>query len=574
MKKLSIILIIALNGFIFLETFSQPQKAIHPMTGQGARGISYGNLYWDNPSDISYNEVYLSSDSSLVYNLDPSVKVQSGFPATVFDSVSIAELLSPGKKYYWRVVEFDSTGNNPGDVWFFRSYALNGYIEEYFPNLNDWEVLGPNGINNWKISNTSFAGTQPPELKFDNIPASNGISRIIHKTVLATDVYSGIRFNYYFDGASGSTIGCAYTNDDGITWTKLWETSPSGNISGMANFPLPNETYLQIGFYFEGNTNNLNGWYIDDVRLMLPLGGPLPPKRVKAKADTSALRVNLSWDAGSSPSPCNYRIERKEGIPISTNNYSLLTDVPFNTLSYLDTSIQLKKNYTYRIQIIYGPPGMGSNWSNEATAYVPSVVPVELKNFSAGIKNNNVRLNWMTASETNNKGFEVERSIKNSNLKIKNFETIGFVNGNGTSTQLNTYSFNDENVSAGKYIYRLKQIDFDGSFEYSTEIEVEIALPVEFALYQNYPNPFNPTTIIKYSIPSLALWERVSEGRVRVFLKVYDILGNEVTTLVNEEKQPGEYEVEFDGSKLSSGVYFYQLKTGSFIQTNKMILMR
>jgi hypothetical protein len=102
----------------------------------------------------------------------------------------------------------------------------------------------------------------------------------------------------------------------------------------------------------------------------------------------------------------------------------------------------------------------------------------------------------------------------------------------------------------------------------------EKELPTGFSLFQNYPNPFNPTTIIKYSISSLALWERVSEGRVRVFLKVYDILGNEVTTLVNEEKPPGEYEVEFDGSKLSSGVYFYQLRAGSFIQTNKMILMR
>jgi hypothetical protein len=563
MKKLSIILIIAFNGFIFLETFSQPQKAIHPMTGQGARGISYGNLYWDNPSDISYNEVYLSSDSSLVNNLDPSVKVQSGFPATVFDSVSIAELLSPGKKYYWRVVEFDSVGSNPGDVWFFRSYALDAYIQEYFSNLNDWEILGPNGTNNWKISNTSVAGAQPPELKFDNTPASNGISRIIYKSVLATPG-SGIRFNYYFDGDSGSTIGCVYTTDDGITWTKFWETSPSGNISGMANLRLPNETYIQIGFYFEGNTNNLNGWYIDDVKMDLPLGGPLPPKTVKAKADTSALRVNLSWDTGSSPSPSNYRIERKEGIPISANNYSLLTDVPFNTLSYLDTSIQLNKIYTYRIRIIYGP-GMGSNWSNEATAYVPSVVPVELINFSAGIKNNNVRLNWMTASENNNKGFEVERSIKNSNLKIKNFETIGFVNGNGTSTELNTYSFNDENVSAGKYIYRLKQIDFDGSYEYSNEIEVEIALPVEFALYQNYPNPFNPSTTIKYALPT----------DLKVTLEVYNIVGQKVTTIINNEsKEAGFHEVNFNGVSLSSGIYFYKLTTENFSSTKKFVLLR
>jgi hypothetical protein len=201
-------------------------------------------------------------------------------------------------------------------------------------------------------------------------------------------------------------------------------------------------------------------------------------------------------------------------------------------------------------------------------------LPVELVSFSAESNDDNILLSWTTASETNNKGFEVERSIQNSNLKIKNFETIGFVNGNGTSTELNTYSFNDENVSAGKYIYRLKQIDFDGSFEYSNEIEVEIALPDEFALYQNYPNPFNPTTIIKYSTPSLALWERVSEGRVRVLLKVYDLLGNEISTLVNEEKLPGEYVVEFNGSKLSSGVYFYILQSGNFRSVKKLLFMK
>ncbi len=191
-------------------------------------------------------------------------------------------------------------------------------------------------------------------------------------------------------------------------------------------------------------------------------------------------------------------------------------------------------------------------------------LPVELVSFSAERNDNDVMLSWTTASETNNKGFQVERSIKNSKLQIKNFETMGFVNGNGTSTELNHYSFTDENLSAGKYIYRLKQIDYDGSFEYSNEIEVEIGMPKEFALYQNYPNPFNPTTRIKFMILDFGF----------TTLKIYDVLGNEITTLVNEEKPPGVYEVEFDGSKFSSGVYFYRFKAGEFIQTNKMVLLR
>ena len=199
-------------------------------------------------------------------------------------------------------------------------------------------------------------------------------------------------------------------------------------------------------------------------------------------------------------------------------------------------------------------------------------VPVELVSFTALIKTFGVELNWTTASETNNKGFQVECSIQNSKLKIKNFEPIGFVNGNGTSTELNYYSFKDETVSAGKYIYRLKQIDYDRSFEYSNEIEVEIGVPDEFALYQNYPNPFNPTTKIRYSIPSVETHRHASQQNI--LLKIYDVLGTEIATLVNEEKAQGEYVVEFDGSGLASGVYFYQLRAGSFVQTNKMVLMR
>ena len=125
---------------------------------------------------------------------------------------------------------------------------------------------------------------------------------------------------------------------------------------------------------------------------------------------------------------------------------------------------------------------------------------------------------------------------------------------------------------SGKISYRLKQIDYDGSYEYSTEIEVEIGMPKEFVLYQNYPNPFNPTTKIRYSIPFAETHSGASQQNV--LLKVYDVLGEEIATLVNEEKQPGEYEIEFDGSKLGSGVYIYKLTAGSFSAAKKLVLIK
>ena len=187
------------------------------------------------------------------------------------------------------------------------------------------------------------------------------------------------------------------------------------------------------------------------------------------------------------------------------------------------------------------------------------VIPVELVSFSSSVINNTVGLNWITATELNNSGFEVQKSLDNSN-----WNKVGFVTGNGTSSEVHSYSFIDQNPIVGTSFYRLKQIDFDGTSEYSNIVEVVYGAVAEFALEQNYPNPFNPTTKINYSIKE--------KGNVE--LKIFDLLGSEIASLVNEEKTPGNYEVFFDASSLSSGVYLYTIKAGSFVQTRKMMLMK
>jgi hypothetical protein len=160
----------------------------------------------------------------------------------------------------------------------------------------------------------------------------------------------------------------------------------------------------------------------------------------------------------------------------------------------------------------------------------------------------------------NNYGFEIERNVETG------WENIGFVDGHGNSNSPKNYSFKDNNLSYGKIQYRLKQIDNDGKFEYSEIVDVNIDLPLSFELSQNYPNPFNPTTKIGFRIP-------IGTSGI-VSLKVYDILGREVATLVNEEKSAGIYEVEFNAESLSSGIYFYRLQTGNFVDTKKFTLMK
>ena len=189
-----------------------------------------------------------------------------------------------------------------------------------------------------------------------------------------------------------------------------------------------------------------------------------------------------------------------------------------------------------------------------------TIVPVELISFSASVVANVVTLDWSTATELNNHGFEIERS---SDKTI--WRTIGFREGKGTTSEPQEYSYSDilTDIKSSKLYYRLKQVDFIGSFEYSDIVEVEIA-PSVFSLSQNYPNPFNPSTVIKYQLPVNSF----------VTLKIYDVLGNEVATPVNEEKPAGEYEIEFNACEMGSGVYFYTLRAGEFVQSKKMLLLK
>ncbi len=186
-------------------------------------------------------------------------------------------------------------------------------------------------------------------------------------------------------------------------------------------------------------------------------------------------------------------------------------------------------------------------------------VPVELTSFTAEAGNNNVNIRWTTATETNNYGFEIERTTE----KKSSWESIAFIEGKGTTTNPQEYHYSDQNISFGKYLYRLRQIDLDGSFSYSAEVKVIVGA-LSYELSQNYPNPFNPSTIIKYSIPN--------DGEVT--LKVYDLLGNEIATLINEFKTAGNYQIEFKSSFLSSGIYCYRLTSGEFSAVKKMQFLK
>ncbi len=192
-----------------------------------------------------------------------------------------------------------------------------------------------------------------------------------------------------------------------------------------------------------------------------------------------------------------------------------------------------------------------------------TILPVELVSFTATADRMNTDLHWSTATEINNSGFEIQRR------QTSDWAKVGFVAGAGTSNAPRNYSYTDNNLSAGSYAYRLKQIDNNGAFKYGSTVEVAIgSAPVAFALSQNYPNPFNPSTVISYQLPVNS----------QVTLKVYNMLGQVVATLVNGPQEAGAYTVSFNANKgtlgLSSGVYVYRLQAGSFISTKKLVLLK
>ncbi len=219
-----------------------------------------------------------------------------------------------------------------------------------------------------------------------------------------------------------------------------------------------------------------------------------------------------------------------------------------------------------------------TSFPKDFTGGEPSALPVELTSFTAFSRDSKVELKWKTATELNNYGFEIERSVVSDQRSVisgqlSEWEKIGFVNGAGNSNSPKEYSFIDHSVLSGSYSYRLKQLDNNGIFKYSSDVEVTVGqFPNDYSLNQNYPNPFNPETKIRYSIPIVETHGGASVQNV--LLKVYDMLGREVATLVNEVQEAGTYEVSFNGKSFTSGAYFYRFQSGDFVKINKMTLMK
>ncbi|KAB2909059.1 MAG: M12 family metallo-peptidase [Ignavibacteriales bacterium] len=341
-------------------------------------------------------------------------------------------------------------------------------------------------------------------------------------------------------------------------------SSVYNNTSVIGEF-LP--TYARnLKFRLTVRDNNPGGGNFDWKELTFAVSGTAGPFKVTYPNTNVSIAggtpVTVTWDVSGtdaapiSASAVNIKITTDQGntfLPVADNvpnNGSATVTFPDIQTSTARLYIEAANNIFYDV--------------SDVNFTIMQGVPVEFSAFEANTVNGDVKLQWSTATETNNKGFSIERKFGN-----ENFAEIGYVDGKGTTTETNNYFFNDRPTTIGSYTYRLKQIDLNGSFSYSNVVEVEITNPVEFSLQQNYPNPFNPSTSIAFSLPEAA----------NVKITIYDVSGSKVADLVNGNFAAGWQNVNFDATKLNSGVYLYSISAvgvsgKTFAATKKMLLLK
>ena len=445
------------------------------------------------------------------------------------------------------------------------------------PNPADGQIGIP--VNLAQLTWSNGAGAVTNELYFGTNPSS---LNLVQSGTLATSwTITGVTFTYsttYYWRVNEIGDTC---NTGGPVWSFTTEIDPSIQVTTV---------YPQDVPMWTGNTNGSTktdgeintvfpnvGWAVYDVSSILPgsvvldlqFYGYVNATNWPYWSATPMGSVNPLTDAGSA---INAQIQANRDEPLAyiySNEASSFApgwhDYPMVTTAIADFEAALAQGWfamgfvdrddvaTYFVNF--------DGWTQTNKPYIEVTfvpVPVELTSFTASASEGLVELSWITATETNNSGFEVQRSTGDE------FEVIAFVNGHGTTTETQAYSYSDRNVNVGTYSYRLKQIDFDGTFEYSNVIEADVPAPAVFALDQNYPNPFNPSTKIRFSIPT--------EADVR--LNVYNTLGQEVAEIVNSRLKEGFHEVNFDAVSLTSGIYFYRLEADKFVDVKKMIIIK
>jgi hypothetical protein len=315
------------------------------------------------------------------------------------------------------------------------------------------------------------------------------------------------------------------STDAGATWTNKTSGLPNKTITSVNIHPTDANTALLTFSGFGTSkvykTTNMGSSWVN-------IHGNLPDSPVN----------DVFIYTYDSQNPNTYFVASDIGVFLTQDNGTSWVDLQ----NGLPNTVIVHLDYSHSNQMLRA----GTHGRGVYEAFIDLTVPVELTSFTASINQKIVTLNWITATETNNLGFEIERKLKN-----QEWATIGFIEGNGTTTEQQNYSYADDYSLLpyeGTVLYRLKQVDLDGTYEHSEQVAVDVTfIPDEYYISQNYPNPFNPITRIEYSLPV--------ESNVKI--TIHNSIGEAVEVLTSELQLPGSYEVTWNATDRSSGIYFY-----------------
>ena len=538
MKNITFFLVFLLVAFFSIATMAQSPWILQRASGlpnSANPSVSFSavdeNICWGiNTNNNQYLRTTNGGTNWTVSTITGATGLKGGSISAIDANTSYVAMNSNSNDGIFKTTDGGSTWTKQGSAF----SGVGGFPNViHFFDANNGVCAGDPRNGYFEIYTTTNGGTYWSRVPSGNIPpplsGEGGISGNQARNMTGN--------SFWFSTWAGSLYR---TTNRGITWSvsrniilnQGFDFAFKDSLNGLAC------TFGSTGNQYISRTSNGGATWTPILPVPSGLSG-LTTYYIAYAKGTSGSYVITSNNNNGGPTPAipGSAYSNDDGL-----SWTHIDNLPHGTASFSSWNI-----------------GWSAGINDSVYKWTSSVLPVELTSFTAQAENQKVILKWVTATEINNNGFEVQRRVAESD-----FATIGFVKGEGTTTNQKEYSYEDKDLVGANYFYRLKQIDFNGSYEYSNVIEVDVRSLDNFTLEQNYPNPFNPTTTIGY----------VLQEKTNAKLILLNAIGEEITVLVNEEQDKGYHKVDFNGIGLSSGVYFYRIQAGSFTQTKKLILLK